>query len=556
MAIQKALAYARVSTMEQAEANLSIPAQLKEINKYAAANNIEVIHEYVDEGLSAYKDDYKRIAFNQMTEHAKSSIDINLILVHEFSRFSRDRYYAVSIKGELKKAGVRVVSTSLPYDSTTTSGTILETLDEGLSQITSMQISEHTIKGMKENAVTRDPETGYCYKNGGRAPYGYSLKRVPAGKDKKGQQKFKLLWEVNPETSKILRMIIVDLRIGEGLSYKKIRDRLNEAGIPGPEGNHWSDTTLREMLVDNRLDQYAGIYYWNKEDHSTQGKRYKDRSEWITADNAHPAIITKDEVEAALAVTKSRQPRTPAARSYNSPWPLTGSNTWGEKLFICNNCGQSMKGIKSGVNDSYSYYVCSSFYNKGKSACDNNKRINRTKIEKDLLSEIKNAFGTPDNTSELFSKLNQKLGCELAQYNNLLQVKMKDIELIDKKIDTVFFALSEGLDSETCNQRLMKLKEEKYKAESALKNIELEKPQSINIDPNQAKKLFEDLHKLYEVGTNEQRSMLYKTYIKKLVFDAKLNKVNITFSVENLQEIAKRGVFTPRYTTNGVGRGT
>lgn len=556
MAIKKALAYARVSTVEQAEADLSIPAQLKEINKYAAANSIEVVYEYVDEGISAYKDDSKRLAFTQMIEHAKASNDINYILVHEFSRFSRDKYHSASIKGELKKAGVRVIATSLPYDTTTISGSLLESIDEGFAQMTSMQISEHTMKGMKENATKRDPESGYCFKNGGRAPYGYSLKRIPAGKDKKGQQKNKLLWEVDPETSKILRMIIVDWRIGEGLSNIKIRDRLNEKGIPGPEGKHWSDSTIREMLVENRLEQYTGIYYWNKEDRNTPGKRYKDKSEWIKIDNAHPAIITPEEAEAALAITKSRQPRTPAARSYNSPWPLTGLNTWGEKLFTCNKCGKSMKGIKSGVNDSYSYYVCSSFYNKGKTACDNNKRINRSKIEKELLEEIKKAFGTPANTSKQFSKLNKKLNSELEAYNSTLNNKLKEIESIDDDIEFTFQALKNGLDTDTCNQRIEKLKNKKAEAEAAINRIKLEKPQAININPNQAKKLFEDLYKLYDVGTNEQKSMLFKTYIKKLIFDPDLSIVNITFSVENLQEIVKRGDYSPRYTSSGVGRGT
>jgi hypothetical protein len=44
--MKNALAYARVSTKEQAEKGLSIPAQLKAIREYASSHSFRILEEY------------------------------------------------------------------------------------------------------------------------------------------------------------------------------------------------------------------------------------------------------------------------------------------------------------------------------------------------------------------------------------------------------------------------------------------------------------------------------------------------------------------------------
>ncbi len=109
----KVLAYARVSTPDQAEADLSIPAQLKAIHAYAKENNMDIVEDYIDEGISAYHDEGKRIAFNAMIQHATSELGIKHILVHDTSRFFRNKYKSAAFKSELYKNGVTVISVLL-----------------------------------------------------------------------------------------------------------------------------------------------------------------------------------------------------------------------------------------------------------------------------------------------------------------------------------------------------------------------------------------------------------------------------------------------------------
>lgn len=551
----KALAYARVSTPEQAESDLSIPAQLKAIRSYAKSNNIIILDEYVDEGISAYHDERKRISFNAMIQHAMDDSSISRILVHDATRFFRNKYRSSAIKGDLIKHGVTVIPVSSPYDPTTIDGAWRESIDETMAMTSSMANAFHTTKAMTENASKRDPESGYCYKNGGIPPYGYMQHRVYLGKDRRGKDNIKLLWDINPETAPILRKIVVDWRVGEGLSYKHIREHLNDMQIPSPKGEVWGQSTIVEMLRENRLYQYTGIYYWNKEDHKNPGKRYKDKSEWIEVPNAHPAILTIDEVEAALAVAKVRQPRTPAARSYDSPWLLTGLNLEGKPFFTCAECGHNMIGVNHSSRH-LGKYVCGRHHYKGNAGCSNNMKINNVVIEQKLLKRIEEIFGTTNAIDELVKSLNSRLGEELDSFNMILGSIERELAEVNQQIELTFKAYSQGLDPELCNERLSNLKAKRNKLAICLVDTKKDKPQNLKLDPEKARKYFEDLREVYKTGSNEQKRMLFKTYIKKMVFDPANNKVNITFYSNYLAENIKRGNDLPRNISVGAAGGT
>ena len=65
----KAAIYARVSSEKQAEKDLSIPAQLKALRKYALDRDWDISAEYVDEAESAKS--ANRPAFQEMITAAK-----------------------------------------------------------------------------------------------------------------------------------------------------------------------------------------------------------------------------------------------------------------------------------------------------------------------------------------------------------------------------------------------------------------------------------------------------------------------------------------------------
>lgn len=81
--------YARVSTVKQAEKDLSIPDQLRQMRDWCKAIGYTVIMEYVEPGASATDD--KRPVFQQMIAEATlKPSPYDAVIVHSLSRFFRD----------------------------------------------------------------------------------------------------------------------------------------------------------------------------------------------------------------------------------------------------------------------------------------------------------------------------------------------------------------------------------------------------------------------------------------------------------------------------------
>lgn len=83
------ISYLRVSTPEQAERELSLPAQRRAIADYAVRHGAAIAREYVEAGGSGTSP--RRPAFRRMIEDAmRPSSDVAALVVHPTSRFTRD----------------------------------------------------------------------------------------------------------------------------------------------------------------------------------------------------------------------------------------------------------------------------------------------------------------------------------------------------------------------------------------------------------------------------------------------------------------------------------
>jgi site-specific DNA recombinase len=195
--VVNALAWARVSTDMQEERGLSLSEQLREIRQYAQKHKINIVAEF-QEATSAYQKEDKRVEFHRMIARAKSELNISLILVHDLSRFSRDSLRARSLLRELREAGVRVVSLNDPeLDPETVPGVYLEAITFAKNEAFSREVAFHTRKGCRANIRTRDPQTGWCYKNGGQPLWGFRSHQVIHGNEKRGRSNFKSVWILN-----------------------------------------------------------------------------------------------------------------------------------------------------------------------------------------------------------------------------------------------------------------------------------------------------------------------------------------------------------------------
>jgi len=143
----KCCIYARVSTDEQAERDLSIPFQLERCRYHAQGLNWVVVKEFVDAGESARTD--KRHQFQEMASAARAK-EFDIILVHKFDRFARNDYDFVVYEKELEELGIHLESVSEPGDASTPAGYIGRRMMQVISTWYSKNLAVEARKGMKE----------------------------------------------------------------------------------------------------------------------------------------------------------------------------------------------------------------------------------------------------------------------------------------------------------------------------------------------------------------------------------------------------------------------
>jgi predicted site-specific integrase-resolvase len=84
---KQAVIYARVSSKEQEREGFSIPAQLKLLREYAAANGFALVREYVDVETAKQTG---RAAFGEMVTYLKAHPSVRVMLVEKTDRLYRN----------------------------------------------------------------------------------------------------------------------------------------------------------------------------------------------------------------------------------------------------------------------------------------------------------------------------------------------------------------------------------------------------------------------------------------------------------------------------------
>ena len=86
-AVGRAVIYARVSSKEQEKEGYSIPAQLKLLKQYAAAQGISIAREFVDVETAKQT---VRTNFGEMVTHLKEHPSVRTLLVEKTDRLYRN----------------------------------------------------------------------------------------------------------------------------------------------------------------------------------------------------------------------------------------------------------------------------------------------------------------------------------------------------------------------------------------------------------------------------------------------------------------------------------
>ena len=138
--------YARVSTVKQAEKDLSIPDQINQMRDWCVANGYIVAIEYIEAGASATDD--RRPSFQQMIADATcESQPYEAVIVHSRSRFFRDMFEFLNYERRLKRANCKLISiTQITSDDP--AGEMESKIFSLFDEYQSKENGKHTLRAM------------------------------------------------------------------------------------------------------------------------------------------------------------------------------------------------------------------------------------------------------------------------------------------------------------------------------------------------------------------------------------------------------------------------
>ena len=321
-------AYIRVSTKGQGTKGTSIDTQTERCEQIAReiGQTLDPRYTWVEMESGAY---LERPVMDEV-RRAVSNREIDILIISEQDRLSRDMIDPVIILRECMEAGVEVRFAEGPSD-TSLIGQFLMLAKGFAAQTEWKKIAERSLLGKHKIA-----SQGQRMPTGtGTGVFGYdydpALKRRVINEREAAVYLMAIQWSV------------------DGFSAHRIACMLNEKGLLTKTGKLWSQSGVRKVLTNER---YTGIEYFGKARHRRLkgGKTQitpKPESEWHRIEGFTPPLVSPEFWQAAQEKLKASQARWKGKTKRRHL--LTG-------LTFCGKCGGRIIGNQT--NRGYSYYRC------------------------------------------------------------------------------------------------------------------------------------------------------------------------------------------------------
>ena len=431
----------------------------------------------------------------------------DILIVKDFSRFSRRNSRGLVELEDLRDNGVRIISIGDNVDFPTFDDW---TVIQFRFMMNEMPVTD-TSKKVKSVIDRRQNDGKWIC----AVPYGYIITNTKS-----------MTIAIDPPAAQVVQTIFT--RYNEGWGYKKIANYLTEQKIPTPrmhekmrrEANgeetkiqarqEWSIVTIQGILEN---DFYIGTLrqgkYTRKRINGPEIK--KDELDHIVFENHHEAIIDKQTFAMAQEQRKKR----------------TRSNYRGIKKYdnvysgflYCGDCGSPMFSMSR--SDLKPAYLCGTYHKRGRKGCTSHH------IRVDLLDGILKEYilKIKENSEGILERLNASLKAEKAA----VQTNAETASHIQKQIDDALAELKA-----TKRQRIrdiMKHPEKEAILEETYDEMEGELEEKISALKAQA-----------ELNENQKNNMIRINRITKTALDVfdeilqkeKLDKVDLDFLIDRI----------------------
>ena len=434
----KAAIYARYSSENQRPE--SIKDQVSACRKLARERGWAIPEDcvFMDQAASGARKD--RTGLSALLAAAEES-RFTVVLVDDLSRLARDNYLMLSVLGELRFKGVRVVSVADGLDSDDEEATLGIQIRGIFNELQLQDLRKKTLRGQ-----LGQKERGFFV---GERTFGY--RSVPVGEmrlDKKGRPRpdgYRM--EIEPSEAEVVLRVFREFADGRPLT--RIVKRLNEEGILGQfrSTQRWSPATVTRIL---RNEKYAGRWIWNRtetrRDPRTGRRRPfpKPESEWVIRDDECLRIVPKkiwDRVQEKLQQTKRVWPGRSGQRGFEGQqgsrvrvYPtqlLSGAMT-------CGACGNAIAQVSGKAGG---YYGC---LGAAKKACDNRLLVRRTLAERLVVDAVRREVSNRERVAYLLDRVAAEVKHLVSDLPETLTLKKAELEAAERKLGNFVEFIGQG----------------------------------------------------------------------------------------------------------------
>ncbi len=402
--------YARISVdlQEDSHENTSIENQKRIIRDFVAK-------EFPDAELTIYEDrDRSGYTFSQRENYQKMrkeliSGEVRILIVKDFSRFSRRNSLGLLELETLRDAGIRIISIGDNIDYPTRDDWMLIQFKFLMNE---MPVTD-TSKKIKQMIDNRQKNGQWIC----AVPYGYRITNTK-----------EMTYEIDPPAAEVVREVFRLYNLGWG--YKKIANHLTDSGVPTPRANviaqkeaegkatkltarnEWSIITVQAILKN---DFYIGTLRQRK--YTRKGINGKDiklgDEDNIVIENAHEPIVdgktfayTKEQLE--LRSRGNYRGEKKYATDYSG-------------FMFCGDCGSPMFSMSR--PDLSPAYTCGTYHKRGLKGCTSHH------IRVDVLDRLLKEFilRVRDNCKSMIDEL-QKTIDEQPEREEQLGATVENIE--------------------------------------------------------------------------------------------------------------------------------
>ena len=404
----------------------SVNNQRNILMQYVEQNGLNLVNEYVDDGVSGTS--FDRPAFNKLIEDIENK-KINMVITKDLSRLGRDYimsgYYTEQFFPAHK---VRYIALLDNID------TFLDSANNDIAPFKSVlnDMYAKDISKKIKSVLKNKKEMGLFV--GKEAPYGYM---------KDPSNKYQLI--IDEPAAMIVREIYEKYLLGMGAT--QIANNLSMRDIPIPSVHKninrgarsltyglWSNRTVRHILEN---ETYTGCLIqnrYNKLNYKTKKTIRTTKDKWIKVENTHEPIIDKNTWKRVqLLLVRNNQNRIS-----RHDYILSG-------LLKCYEC-KSAIGISKKDNRGYSYGRCLRYVKYSKFNVCTPHSFNYQKLEKKIVSLLRDIckIYTDKSYLQCIAKNGEKANIETALkqkinfYDNMIDKE-------NRKLDQLYEDRLEGI---------------------------------------------------------------------------------------------------------------